>query len=418
MPTIDTGVLLTTTMPQSLRDFYNSQLLQVLRAQTIFQQFSIGQEDLGALNTKQIVLTKVYDLMPAIGALTEAEPWLSGAFLNSKQYTMTIREHGNTLKFNRYHTNVMYWDDGNMQGLVRDKLGRNMVESMELLARNAYLDTSRNSHLSYPNNVTARKDLMVTDIFTPTLAALSRTNLESRNAVALNMGQSPVCIIHPRQAHDIREASGSKWKEAAEYGDPSRLFTGEIGMLDGVRYVKNNFCRLPNAGAVVAQTTLSAALAAGEGGPDSDDITGYKTYATVTSSADFAVGMEVAIHSATYAGFVAGDPCPVDDSTAEYRRIVSKETGKLYFDEPVGGAHANGAYVTEARDLYMAAVVAGPGLVYGYAIQPALLTPPVIDDAMRIFRLTWYGVFDYTLLQDQYVECWVTAASTANHGAA
>lgn len=418
MATIDSGLLLTSTMPQSLRDFYSAQLLDVLRSQTIFQQLALENFDLAALGTKKMVLTKVYDLHPAIGALTEGEPWLTGAFLNSKQFDFTIREHGNTLKWNKFHAAVQYWNDNQMQSLVRDKLGRNLVESVELMARNAYCDPTHNANLHFAGVATSLIELTNTDVLIPDYAELSHTNLESRNAVALNQGADVVCIAHPRQIRDIRKDAGSDWVDKMQYAQPALFRGAEAGTMGGVRYVKNNFCRLPNAGEVSVQTTLSHAPNAGEGGPDSDDISGYTNYVDVTSEAGFVAGMEVAIHNAGYAGFIAGDPCPADDPEAEHRVILATAANKLYFTEPLGAAHASGDYITEARDIYAAVMVAGPGMVYGVAQQPTLLTPPVIDDAMRIFRLTWYGVFDYTLLQDDYVEVYLSAASTANFGEA
>jgi len=63
-------------------------------------------------------------------------------------------------------------------------------------------------------------------------------------------------------------------------------------------------------------------------------------------------------------------------------------------------------------------MIAGPGMVFGVGQMPGVIVPPVIDDFARINRLSWYGIFDFSLLEDDYIEAWITAASTSNYGEA
>jgi N4-gp56 family major capsid protein len=420
--TVDTGVILSNMLPLSYRPYYQAQLLDVLRARTIFQQYVRPVVDFAAVDTKQIVFSEVYDLHPAIGTLGEGVPFVEGAFLDGTQYTIEVSEHGNVVKTNRFHTTTQFWNSGNFKSLVREKLGRNLVESIEIMARNAFLTTG-NSYYSDAGAGAAPTDragVATDDIFVPDYADLSRTNLESRNALGLNdPDNSIVCIVHPRQERDIRNAAGSEWKDVMLYADSRRILRGEAGMLDGVRYVKNNFCRLPNAGAQVAQTSLDAASVKGQGGPDSDKASLLK-YVQCPATDDlvalgFAVGQEVTVHDQNLGAAVLET-----DPTAEHRVItqVDNTNKRLYFDKPLLVSHNAGAYITEARDLYTATVIGGPSVLWGVAALPSVIVPPVIDDFGRINRISWYGIFDFHLVRDHHVEVWTTAASTANHGAA
>ena len=67
--------------------------------------------------------------------------------------------------------------------------------------------------------------------------------------------------------------------------------------------------------------------------------------------------------------------------------------------------------LTNARDVYTAVVIGGPGLVWGVGALPSVIVPPIIDDFGRINRVSWYGIFDYHLLRDVYTEVWLSAAS-------
>jgi len=413
--TIETGVFTSGMLPQSYRNFYEQQLLDVLRRDTIFTKMAIPKEDFAARGTKTIYFTKAYDLHPAIGALTEGVPFIQGAYLDSEQTYMTVREHGNTIKTNEFHEKTSFWQGPDFLAFVRERLGRNLVESAEIMCRNEFLTTT---HLDYPNGVAARGDLTATDIFSVDLADLSRTGLQSRDAIALNAGDAPVCIIHPRVGRDIRKAAGSEWKEAQLYAGAVPILRGEIGMFSGVRYVQNNFCKLPNAGATAVQTTVDAsgtsgATLVGQGGPNSAAQTpALLEYITVADTTGFSVGMEITVHTASL-----GTAVLETDALAEHRVIREVTSGtRLKLTKPLYVAHATGAYVTEARDLYGSFIIAGPGMVLGVAQNPEVRIPPQIDDFMRIHRISWYGIFDYSLLQDDYVECWISAASTADYG--
>lgn len=49
-------------------------------------------------------------------------------------------------------------------------------------------------------------------------------------------GDAYICLVHPRQASKIRGESG--WISIAQYADPSRIFNGEIGRIEDVRFIE------------------------------------------------------------------------------------------------------------------------------------------------------------------------------------
>ena len=420
MATVETGLFTSSMLPMSYRTYYEAVLLDVLRAQTIYQGYARPIVDFAARDAKTITFTEVHDLHPTIGALTEGVPFVEGAYLDGKQYSMSVQERGNVVKTNKFHNTTQFWSSGEFESLVREKLGRNLVESVEILARNEFMQTqyAYYSDAGSGSAPTTRLLVAADDVFIPDYGDKVKTNLESRNALGLqDNSNSVVGIVHPRVARDIRVGAGSAWKDVMLYAAPGQILRGEIGMLDGVRYVKNNFGRLPNAGAIVAQTQLEGASVKGQGGPDSDDA-GLLNYVACTTSADlsaFAVGQEVTIHAQSL-----GTSPLETDATAETRVIVQVDDGndRLYFDKSLYLAHADNSYITEARDIYTSIFVGGPSLLWGVAALPTVIVPPIIDDFGRINRVSWYGIFDYKLLRDAHVEMYYSAASTANHGAA
>ena len=412
---LETGALTTSLLPMSLRDYYESVLLDVLRSEAIYNQFSWVKEDFAAKDTKQMVLSQIFDLHPAIAALSEAVAYYDGAFMAGKTWTINVQEHGNVVKTNKFHDLVQFINSGDLEGLVRSKIGQNLVDTVDLLARNAYL-TSSNSNLWYSgagtgSTPTSRALIAADDKFDPDYADLIATRLESRRARGVDGKGAIVGIVHPRVAYDIRNSSD--FIDRIKYNDNTVFFNGEFGKLGGIRFIKNTAARLPNAGATVAQTTLNGATTRGAGGPDSDDLS-LLNYVAITSETDFAVGQEITVHAAAL-----GTSVLETDASAEHRVIKTVETGKLYFTEPLLVDHLTGAYVTEARDVYPNIFIGGPAVCYAVAQRPGVIIPPTIDDFLRINRVSWYGVFKLQLLRDVFVDvCMSSSGITSDTGAA
>ena len=56
---------------------------------------------------------------------------------------------------------------------------------------------------------------------------------------APKIGGGYVCLIHPHTARVLRDDSA--WLEAHKYAAPQNIFMGEVGMLEGVRFVETTF---------------------------------------------------------------------------------------------------------------------------------------------------------------------------------
>jgi hypothetical protein len=106
---------------------------------------------------------------------------------------------------------------------------------------------------------------------------------------------------------EAEDKDGStKFVNVMQYADPTRVANGEIGSWLGVRFIETNLACLYNCGAIDAQTTVTAAISAGDGAPDPattavDQVyyVGESTathYITVADSSGFAVGDYVTVH--------------------------------------------------------------------------------------------------------------------------
>lgn len=315
------------------------------------------------------------------------------------------------------HNDVFtYLNGGDFSGIVRNKLGQSLVDTLDVLARNAFLT---HPTPSYAGSATSRATLAVTDLFDPDIAEDIRVMLQEAEVPGLATNNPDqiaeiACVTTPRVIHDIRTAAGSDWLDIQNYQGTGRKFSGEVGTWAGVRFVMTNRLRLRNAGATTAQTTLSGATSEGQGAAATVDAIwtpGQSTairYIPVVAVTDFKVGQYITLHDQSL-----GTAILESDGTQETRRIVTIDAvnKRIALDKPLLKAHASGDYVTTGIDVHASLFMGGPGVVYAIAERPNVIVPPKIDDVQLVNRLGWRGMLKFQLWNPVYYHVHYSAGS-------
>ena len=419
MATYQTGALYSSTLPTLQRNYYESLLMQTVRTKSLWTPFCAAKEDFGAKQTGQITYSEVFDTDPNFSALAETSLFLTGAYLDSRSVLCNLEIHGDVVKWSDYNEMVTYVNNGDLRGLMKDKIGQNLVDTLDILARNA--------HLAHPYPVyaggvrTTRVGITATDYFNPDFGELARTHLEEKDIPGVigvddNVGPTIACITTPRVIHDIRTAAGSKWYDVNMYSQTGRKFTNEVGMWAGVRYVRTNRNVLRNAGAVINQSTLSASTVVGQGASATVDVvysvgqSAATKYVSVALGSGFAVGDIVTIHDVALNGG-AGNPPLETDGTIEHRRITAISTNNISFDKPLLKVHTSGALVTKGRTLHASVFMGGTSVVWAVGERPTPTMPPKWDDLQMINRMGWRGFFKFQQFRPEFTEVHLTAGT-------
>ena len=415
----ETGAMYSAALPQWKREYFEQVLLDTLRTKSIMVPCCAMKEDFRAKDTGVITYTEVFDTNPNYNALSEQDLWLRGAHLDSRSVSIQLEIHGDTLKFSDYSEIVQFVNSGNLKGLVEGKIGQNMIDTLDILARNAFL--------THPNKIYGggaranREAIVAGDLFDPDLAELARTHLEEADIPGIATpgdgdGATILCVTTPRVVHDIRTAAGSNWLEVNEYAGAIRKFTSEVGMWGGVRFVKSNRLKLFNHGGVDEQTTLNGPTVVGQGSAATVDTvytvgqsTSTRTVA-FTDASGFVVGDTVTIHSQS-AGDGAGHPPVEGDGTQETLRIVAISGNNVSFNKPLMKPHLDGDFVTKGVDIHSSIFMGGPAVVYGVGERPFPVIPPKIDDLQMINRYGWRGFLKFQMFRPEYIEVHETAGS-------
>jgi len=412
----ETGAIFTTAVPSWQRTWYEQELLDTIRMKSILVTYTVVKEDFNAVKTKTIVYSEVYDAEPNWNSTSESTIWFKGGSLDSRTISITVNLHHDIMKFSDYHSLWDYIQNGQIPAIIREKLGQSLVDTMDILARNAFLT---HPDPTYAGIATSRATLGATDLFDVELAESTRTHLEEADVPGVvstedGGGQTILCITTPRVIHDIRTSTFSTWLDAQNYNQTGKKFTSEVGTWNGIRFIKTNRLVLRNMGETLNQTTLNGDTVEGQGAAATVDTiyspgqSGCTRTVTVASSSGFTVGDVVTIHASGL-----GTTILETDGTQETRRIVSKPSGTtVSFDKPLLKAHTSGDYMTLGRNVHASLFVAGPSIVQAIAERPHFYIPPKIDDAMMINRIGWRGVLKFQLFRPEYYKLHYSAGST------
>jgi N4-gp56 family major capsid protein len=416
---VNTGQLLSTTIPDSQRTYYEQLLLDTIRVKSILMNFCRYKEDFEAAKSGTMTFTEVLDASPDWDAHAESTVWLKGGHLDSRQVSLELEIHGDVLKFNDYADQVTYWNQGDLRGLVRGKLGQLVTDEIDILARNAFLSHGSPYYAGSANS--ARTDLGATDIMTPTYVEDVVVDLEESSIPGVfspedGQGAAIVCVTTPRVIRDIRSNADSPWMEVNAYEGTGRIFTGEVGMWNGVRFVKSNRLHMRNYGEVLAETTLDGAASAGDGAAAVDGVynvgqTGATTYVTVADGSVFSVGDWVTIHDGD-----AASPPDEDDGSQETRKISAIDGNNISFTIPLLKDHSDGAIVTNGRDVHASLFIGGPSVVMGVGERPNIRILPKIDDLQLINRFSWRGFLKLQMFRPEYSRIVYSAGADLNLG--
>lgn len=86
-----------------------------------------------------------------------------------------------------------------------------------------------------------RTQLTNAHIMTSELVARVATELVKNGAEKID-GARGICITHPYVTHDLRMKDEGKaaWIEAHKYAEPQNIYTGETGMMHGIRFIESD----------------------------------------------------------------------------------------------------------------------------------------------------------------------------------
>lgn len=431
-------------MDRNQRQWYDPILRDVYRKLNIFGQFTTFQQNNGAVNAKTMTITGLYDIHPNTDPLGLREMWLPSAHIDNFQVDVTFNRQGNKLAYHKYDRIITFWrETGNvnsdtLQAITNDKLGRNIADTLDLLSRNALLQSP---YVLYgPDGVSGSfANITTADTFRSSTLEEIHLGMQNRD---VPYAQNPsgavgsvVCITTPGVEFDLRRQTDPKdWLYRAAYANPTVLWNYEIGTFLNVRFITTPKLILYNSGTVTSQASVSSPIQAGDGSPSGlVDATRRVGQAGATHFIQLAVGTDmsqynvndiVTIHvlrGSGSDGVTVSNGVDWRDGSLHNQRVVSVDVGnrRLAFARPImlpmntdlgGGVFA---YVTKGVHIHASIFVGGPdAIVAGIGRPLELHFPPPVDDLESMYRVSWDIYAGWQNYNPDVAEVVFTAGST------
>ena len=230
----NTNVTTDSGLSNEMKTFYSDYLIDMAEPNLVHDQF--GQKHPIPKNGGKIIEFRKYDSLPkALTPLTEGVT-PNGQKLSMSVITSNVQQYGGYIELSDI--------------LLLTAIDNNLVQATKLLGSQAgrTLDTITREVLNGGTNVqyaegqvTARNALVggqATGNHYLTVDAVRRAVrfLKVMNAPKIN--GSYVGIIHPDVSYDLM--SDPKWVNVKTYSDPDGIYEGEIGKIEGVRFVETS----------------------------------------------------------------------------------------------------------------------------------------------------------------------------------
>jgi N4-gp56 family major capsid protein len=216
-----------------------------LRPQLYFDAVADVQPTRQSMAGAALVFTIMNDLAPATTPLTEMTA-VTPVALSDQTVTLTLAEFGNAVTTTALLRGESFVE---IDPIVANIIGYNAGVSVDSLARNALASGTNVAYSTGSGTTpTSRATVGPTNTIRAADVRASRGFLVKQNVPEIGPGY--VGYIHPDIAFDLRSETGSaSWRDPHTYSQPDEIWSGEVGMFEGVRFIETpRAVSFPNAG--------------------------------------------------------------------------------------------------------------------------------------------------------------------------
>jgi len=241
-----------------MKTYYSDYLIDNAEPALVHDRFA-QKQDIPAGQGKSVQFRK-YDPLPKITDPIAEGVTPSGQTINMGLITATVAQYGGYVELTDLL--LMTAIDNNLC-MATKLLGSQAGRTLDTISREVLVG---GTNVQYgEGKVSSREQISVADENGEggcylTVDAVRRAVRFLKNQNAEKINGSYVAIIHPDCAYDLM--SDPNWRTPMQYGDPSSLFEGEIGKIEGVRFIESTEAKVfhaPDLAADARNLKVSAA---------------------------------------------------------------------------------------------------------------------------------------------------------------
>lgn len=216
-----------TPLQNVIQAVYSQEVLLAAQPLLKFDQFAVVKTELN-VSPGQTISFLGYDNISQGGKLTEGTQ-MTTKTLSTNTRQITVYEYGNAVAASEFLLQTSFRD---VMADAAVLLGRDYATVVDAEER-AVLETT--TQITYAGRVSGRASLAASNILDVRAIKDAVEVLSTKNIPKVN-GDFYVCFVHPHQSRNLRDDSA--WINAAQYGDPDRIFNGEIGRIEDVVFIE------------------------------------------------------------------------------------------------------------------------------------------------------------------------------------
>lgn len=216
-----------TPLQNVIQTVYSQEVLLAAQPLLKFDQFAVVKTELNVSPGMTISLLGYDNILPG-GKLTEGSQ-MQTKTLSTNTRQITVYEYGNAVAASEFLLQTSFRD---VMADAAVLLGRDYATVVDSEER-AVLEQS--TQIVYAGRVGGRSSLGSSNILDVRAIKDAVEVLSSKNIPKVN-GDFYVAFVHPHQSRNLRDDTA--WINAAQYGDPDRIFNGEIGRIEDVIFIE------------------------------------------------------------------------------------------------------------------------------------------------------------------------------------
>ena len=238
----NTNVTTDTGMSVENKTFYDKELIRTAGPQLVHDQFA-QKRPIPKNGGQSVEFRQFGDLPKALTPLTEGVT-PNGKKLSATAKTATVSQYGDYVTISD-KLDLTAIDPVALEAV--DVIGKQMCLTLDTVTRNKLhqglqvMYAPLRSSAGAETEVSSRSKLDKSAVLTVKLVQQARTELKAMNVPTFDDG-CYVMIIHPYSAYDLKR--DPEWRKPHEYADTRQLYNGEVGMVDGVRFVETSEAKI------------------------------------------------------------------------------------------------------------------------------------------------------------------------------
>jgi len=230
-----------------IQTVYSQEVMLAAQPLLKFDQFAVVKTELN-VSPGMTIQFLGYDNIAQGGKLTEGVQ-MTTKTLSTNTRQITVYEYGNAVATSEFLLQTAFRD---VMADAAVLLGRDYATVVDAEER-AVLETT--TQKVYAGRKAGHSSLTASDILDVRAIKDAVEILSTKNIPKVN-GDFYVCFVHPHQSRNLRD--DTNWVQAAHYGDPDRIFNGEIGRIEDVVFIETTDLSVvaANAGPVPQNTAV------------------------------------------------------------------------------------------------------------------------------------------------------------------